>query len=160
MGQYMVSGLFRGLLPKLPDQLRGVHSARHTDEVLHGIAVQISFSALELGDDLVNLKGNLRFLFLSFKAIQQLTKRNRWIDRHWFHGIDRVQRLIDTNRIVNLKVCLVNFRAKTSRTAQHLLEQNTGFHPPQEHQIGDFRDINTSGQQIHRNNDAGIFFRF
>ena len=40
--------------------------------------------------------------------------------------------------------------------AQHLFKQNAGFHPAQEHQIGDLRHIDTGGEQIHGDSNAGI----
>ena len=156
MGQNAITGLLGRLLFQLLDKLRGVHAAGHADKMLHGLTIQLSLFPLELGDDLIDLVLDLLFVFQHLETVQQLSKGSRWVGYHRFHGIDRFQRFIDTDRVINLKMGLMNLGTQAGGTTQHLFKQNAGFYPAQEHQIGDLRHIDTGSQQVHSDSNAGI----
>ena len=124
--------------------------------MLHGLTVQLSLFPLELGNDLIDLVRDLFFVLQYLETIQQLSKGSRRVGYHRFHGIDGIQRFIDTDRIINLKVSLMDLGAQTGGTAQHLFKQNAGFYPAQEHQIGDLRHIDTGSQQVHSDSNTWI----
>ena len=79
--------------------------------MLHGLSIQPPLFPLKLGDDLINLVLDLLFVFQHLETVQQLSKGSRRVGYHRFHGIDRVQRFIDTNRVINLEVGLMDLGA-------------------------------------------------
>ena len=100
-------------------------------------------------------------LFLSiedFKTIYELLKRCAWVSNNRLHGIDRFERIINADRIVNFKVRLMNIRAKSCCTTKHLLKENTRLHTTHKDQRRNLRHIDSRCKQIDRYGYAGIAF--
>ena len=124
--------------------------------MLQGGVVQIPLFTLQLGDDLINLVLYLFLILYGLQTFQQLIKGRSGIGHNRFHGIDLFQRIIDTDRVMDLKVGLLDFGTQTGCTTQHLLKENTGLDPAHEDQSIDLRYVNTGGQQVNSDNHAGI----
>ena len=151
-------GLFGRLLLDRVYQLVGCHAVRQTLELLHHLVAHCALAALELGDDLVDLVAYLFLILQHFQAVKELGEAGGRVGHDGLHGIDGLQRIVDAHGIVNLEVRLFDVRAQARGAAHHLFEQHTALDAAHEDQRGDFRHVDTRGQQIHRHGDAGEAF--
>ena len=147
-------GILRLVLLNISNELSRVLSSRHIDKMFHRFSIHVPLFSLQLCHDLVDLVLHLVFVLQDLQAIQKLLKCSAWIDNNGFHGVDRFQRIIHANRVVDFKMGLVNPRTAAGGAAHHLLKQDTGFHTAHKHQCCDCRNIYPRSQQINCNNNA------
>ena len=124
--------------------------------MLHGNVVHPALCPLHFGKYLTDLKLQLTVILHDRKPVKKLGKRGGRICRNRLHGIHILQGIINSYRIIDFKVGLMNLWAEPGGTAHHLLKENTAFDAAHKDKRRDLGHVNAGGQQVNRDGNAGV----
>ena len=125
-------------------------------KLLGQLFAHIAMLTVELCDNESYLIGNAVVIFCQLQALEQILKGHGGVDNDGFHIADGLNGLVNANGIVNLKVSLADGGTRSCGTAQHLFKEDTGLDSAHKDEGGDFGDVDTCGQQIHRYDDLRV----
>src|SRR5262249_40200334 len=125
-------------------------------EVARSGFVQVTFPALEFGDELVAHQGALLVARYLHEFACELGEGDGRVDHDGLHGGQALQGFVDLHRVEDTEGLLADLVAPTGGAAKHLVEQNTTVDTAQEYEVADLGYVHAGGEQVHRDCDIGV----
>src|SRR5262249_48168721 len=141
-------------LQSFDEGIRG-HANTGLEVACRGFA-QVTFPALEFGNELVAHHGALFLARYLHEFARELGKGDSWVDHDRLHGGQTLQGFVDLYRVEDPKSLLANLVAPAGGAAKHLVEKDAAIDAAQEHEVADLRHVHAGGEQVHRNRDIWV----